>query len=129
MCSSDLREGGGIGLAAPQIGVSLAVIIVSDTIVPGGDPGGFEAMFNPKIVWASEEEEVQIEGCLSLPGRSGLVQRPKWCVVEYKQFRGEGMSTVTMECHGLLARCVQHEIDHLGGVLLSDHWLREIFPR
>lgn len=124
-----MREGGGIGLAAPQISSALRVIVVSDTILPGGNSGNFEAMLNPNLVWASEEEEVQIEGCLSLPGRFGLVLRPKWCVVGYQQYGDNGhLKNITMECHGLLARCVQHEVDHLDGVLISDHWLYEVQP-
>lgn len=122
-----MRASGGIGLAAPQVGASERLIVVSYACVGVKDAvDGWEAMLNPEILWASEEQEIQVEGCLSLPGRFGLVQRPKFVIVAYKSLT---WTSCTRECHGLFARCVQHEIDHLDGVLISDEWLEEVHSR
>jgi len=122
-----MRAGGGIGIAAPQVGATERLIVVSYACAGVKDAvDSWEAMLNPQIVWASEEEEIQAEGCLSLPGRFGLVRRPKFVVVEYKSLK---WASCTQECHGLFARCVQHEMDHLDAEMISDHWLEEIFPR
>lgn len=113
----------GLGLAAPQVGSPARVITLGQALFEDPVPNSWKVLVNPKIVWASDEQEVAIEGCLSLPGRFGLVRRPKWCVVEYKNLE---WAHCTEELHVLYARCVQHEIDHLDGRLISDHWLSEV---
>lgn len=104
----------GIGLAAPQVGVSRRVIVV-DVGEPDHVPF---AMLNPVIVESSEERERGEEGCLSIPGITGVVDRPLRVVVEGLDRAGKPLR---IEADGMLARCLQHEIDHLEGVLFVDH--------
>lgn len=99
----------GIGLAAPQVGVSKRVIVVDV-----GD--GLMKLINPKIV-KSEGEVEDTEACLSVPGKVGDVTRFKTVTVKAMQPEG---SIVKIEAEGLLARCLQHEIDHLDGILFID---------
>jgi peptide deformylase len=103
----------GIGLAAPQVGVSRRVIVV-DVNEPDQVPF---AMLNPVIVESSEERDRGEEGCLSIPGITGVVDRPERVVVEGVDRAGKPMR---IEADGMLARCLQHEIDHLDGVLFVD---------
>jgi peptide deformylase len=103
----------GIGLAGPQVGVGRRIIVV-DVKEEGSQPF---AMLNPRIVASSEETEKGEEGCLSIPGVSGVVNRPAAVVVEGLDRHGKPMR---MEADGLLARCLQHEIDHLDGILFLD---------
>ncbi len=103
-------ETGGVGLAAPQIGISLAVFVYDI-----GDRSG--VMANPKIVAHSDETEVEEEGCLSIPGVYGPVRRYKWIVVEYQDIRGRKKKE---RFEGFSARVIQHEMDHLDGVLFVD---------
>lgn len=104
----------GVGLAAPQIGVSQRVIVV-DVQDEGSEPF---AMINPRLVEAGSEREKGEEGCLSIPGLSAMVERPARVVVEGLDRKGE---PVRIAGEGLLGRCLQHEIDHLNGVLFVDH--------
>ncbi|HET8654581.1 MAG TPA: peptide deformylase [Longimicrobiaceae bacterium] len=104
----------GIGLAGPQIGVPQRVIVV-DVREEGSAPF---ALLNPRIVETSSDVEKADEGCLSIPGISGPVERRLRVVVEGLDEKGE---PVRIEAEGLLARCLQHEIDHLDGVLFIDH--------
>jgi len=101
----------GIGLAAPQVGISKRLIVVD----LGEDKA--EAMINPRIEWISEEIWETEEGCLSLPGVIAPVVRPLRIKVVYFNKKGE---EVELECSEMLARCIQHEIDHLNGVLFID---------
>ena len=103
----------GIGLAAPQIGISRRLIVV-DVAEEGMKPF---AMLNPRIVSAVPATDRAEEGCLSIPGVSGVVERPAAVVVEGVGLDGQEMR---IEAEGLLARCLQHEIDHLDGVLFID---------
>lgn len=103
----------GIGLAAPQIGV-LKRIIVCEFGEEGENP---VALCNPVIVESSEECEVDDEGCLSLPGISVPVERPCRVVCEAVSLKG---NPVRIEAEGLRARLLQHEIDHLDGLLIID---------
>lgn len=103
----------GIGLAAPQVGISRRVIVV-DVNEPDQVPF---AMLNPVVVESSEERDRGEEGCLSIPGVTGVVERPLRVVVEGVDRRGEPLR---IEADGMLARCLQHEIDHLDGVLFVD---------
>jgi peptide deformylase len=103
----------GIGLAAPQIGISQRLIVV-DVNEDGVAPF---ALVNPRIVESSRETERQEEGCLSIPGLGAPVERPARVVVEGRDADGR---SVRIEGEGLLGRCLQHEIDHLDGVLFID---------
>ena len=99
----------GVGLAGPQIGMLKRIIVV--------DIGeGPIVAINP-IITSQDGEEVDIEGCLSVPGKSGKVSRPYAVSVEYIDLDGESQ---TIEAEGFLARAFCHEIDHLNGVLYID---------
>jgi peptide deformylase len=104
----------GIGLAAPQVGVSRQVVVI-DTSEEKDQP---LRLVNPKVAWASDERAIAEEGCLSLPGQFAEVKRPVAVRVSYLD---ERESEQVIEAEGLLARCLQHEIDHLNGVLFVDH--------
>lgn len=99
----------GVGLAAPQVGV-LKKIIVVDVTEEGNDP---IVLINPEILELSGEQTGQ-EGCLSVPGKAGVVTRANY--VKIKGFN-ENMEEVVVEGEGLLARALQHEVDHLSGIL------------
>jgi peptide deformylase len=106
----------GIGLAAPQIGILQRVIVV-DVADKDEKPQHF-AMANPEILWKSDETSVHNEGCLSLPDHYADVTRPKQVRLRYIDRDGEVRE---LDADNLLATCVQHEIDHLNGVLFIDH--------
>lgn len=106
----------GIGLAAIQVGVAKRVLVLdisSDEEEP--DPRYF---VNPEIVWTSDELAIYNEGCLSLPEYYAEVARPDACRVEYLDYDGNRQ---TLEASGLLSTCIQHECDHLEGILFVDH--------
>ncbi len=103
-----MYDAGGVGLAAPQVGI-LKRICVIDITPDGTDPHVF---INPEIVERSEEVQTGYEGCLSYPGKSGIVTRAE--KVKVKAL-GRDMKPFTMEGEGLMARAMQHEIDHLDG--------------
>jgi len=103
----------GVGLAAPQVGVSQRVIVVD----PRDDEVAPFALVNPEIREASAETELGEEGCLSLPGLKEMVDRPVRVSVSGLNDEGE---PVTMRAEGLLARILQHEIDHIDGILFID---------
>ncbi len=106
----------GIGLAAPQIGVSLRVCVLD--LRDEDDPtAGRWVLVNPVIVESSDEEDKASEGCLSIPEMEEVVARPARVTV--RGFDPEG-EAVEVEAEGLLARALQHEIDHLDGVLFID---------
>lgn len=112
----------GIGLAAPQVGVSQRILVLD---VEQNDGVNMEEkknkpMFfvNPEIVWTSDDINVYQEGCLSVPGQYADVERPEKVRVKYLDYNGEEQE---LEADGLLATCIQHEIDHLDGVLFVDH--------
>lgn len=109
----------GIGLAATQIGVALRVIVVD--VAQKDDKNDPQVFINPKIVWASEEVAKFQEGCLSVPDIWDDVERPVAVKVEYLDLDGKPQS---VEADGLLADCLQHEIDHLNGTLFIDHLSR-----
>jgi peptide deformylase len=106
----------GIGLAAIQIGVPKRVVTI--------DLGKTEeernplVLINPEVTWASEETRTYQEGCLSIPEYYEEVLRPERVRLRYTDLRGE---TVETEADGLFATCLQHEIDHLNGILFIDH--------
>ncbi len=113
-----MRAAPGVGLAAPQVGVPLRVIVVE---IPEeeGDPnsGRLYTLINPQIVWASDEMEEGEEGCLSVPGWVGLVDRHTEVTVKALN---RGGKEVKIKAGGFLARVLQHEIDHLEGILFVD---------
>ena len=106
----------GIGLAAPQVGVLKRVIVLD--VAPEGEAPTPLRMANPEIVWVSDDDASYNEGCLSVPEHYGDVTRPATCRVRYLNEKNE---VKELEAEGLLATCVQHEIDHLDGVLFIDH--------
>jgi len=101
----------GIGLAAPQVGISLRLIVISDE-----EGRGVQALLNPAIVERGGEVTGE-EGCLSIPGVFAPVTRAAWVKVEARSVDGEPL---TLSARGLRARVLQHEIDHLDGVLFID---------
>lgn len=103
----------GIGLAAPQIGRSERLIVV-DVKEEGSTP---MALLNPVVVEFGDDKDRVEEGCLSIPNVAASVERPTSCVVEATDTRG---NPVRIEAEGMLSRCLQHEIDHLDGVLFID---------
>ncbi|MBI1245190.1 MAG: peptide deformylase [Alphaproteobacteria bacterium] len=106
----------GIGLAAPQIGVDKRVIVMD--LAREGEPPTPRKFVDPEIVWASDEMVPCEEGCLSVPDQYAEVERPKQVRV---RFRDENDAVQEIDCDGLLAVCIQHEMDHLEGVLFVDH--------
>lgn len=109
----------GIGLAAPQVGVLKRVIVV-DVSGDDEDPAPYK-MVNPKVTWASDEIGLYEEGCLSVPKSYSEVERPVAVKVSYLDENGEACE---IDADGLLATCLQHEIDHLNGTLFIDHLSR-----
>jgi peptide deformylase len=109
----------GIGLAAIQIGVAKRVLVI-DLDQKEGKKNPI-AYINPKIIWASEETAVFEEGCLSVPEIWDDVERPARIKCEYLDRDGKKQA---LEADGLLATCLQHEMDHLNGVLFIDHLSR-----
>ena len=107
----------GVGLAAPQIGISRRICVV-DVRDSEDAPGGRVALVNPEVVESSRETEKGTEGCLSIPGVDEYVTRPTRVVVRARNPEGD---EVEVEAEGLFGRALQHEIDHLNGVLFIDH--------
>lgn len=106
----------GIGLAAPQVGVTKRVLVV-DVSKEDGERKPL-CMANPEIVWRSDTHVTYEEGCLSLPDQYADVVRPDRCRV---RFLDQDNEIREIEAEGLLATCIQHEIDHLEGTLFVDH--------
>lgn len=106
----------GCGLAAPQVGVSKRVVVV-DIAHEGEEPSPIY-MVNPKIVWKSDETEICEEGCLSLPSLRAEVERPASVKVVYWDYNGAECELLAED---FLAVAIQHELDHLDGVLYIDH--------
>ncbi len=105
----------GIGLAAPQVGTLLRLFVVD--LMPDNKPQPM-VLINPEIVAASKETAIREEGCLSLPGQYAEVERPAHVVIRYEDETGARRQG---EAEGLLGACLQHEIDHLDGILFVDH--------
>jgi peptide deformylase len=106
----------GIGLAAIQIGVPLRVVTID--LAKEGEPRAPQFFINPEVVWESEALSDYEEGCLSIPEFFELVTRPAEVRIKYLDRNGEPLER---HCTGMLATCIQHEIDHLNGVLFIDH--------
>lgn len=112
---------GGVGLAAVQIGVLKRVVAVD---LGGKDRPTPKIFINPEIIEASGEEKIFREGCLSLPGVMIDVARPQKVHVRFRSLEGEACD---LKADGLLAICLQHEIDHLNGILITDRATPERF--
>ncbi|MBX4909135.1 MULTISPECIES: peptide deformylase [Rhizobium] len=106
----------GIGLAAIQIGVPRRMLVID--VSREGEEKQPQVFINPEIVKSSDERSVYEEGCLSIPDYYAEVERPAAVSVKYLDRNGKEQ---TVEADGLLATCLQHEIDHLNGVLFIDH--------
>lgn len=101
----------GVGIAAPQVGVSLQVCIVSEA------GKNHQYLFNPEITWFSKDTIALNEGCLSVPNVYGMVTRPKAIHVKAYNEKGKKMK---LKAKGWLSRVIQHEVDHLNGILFID---------
>lgn len=104
----------GVGLAAPQVGLNIRLMVIDITV--GEDPNRLVVMANPELL-EQEGEQREEEGCLSVPGYSGVVVRPAWVKVKGRDLKGE---ETILEGTGLLARAFCHEIDHLDGKLFIE---------
>lgn len=113
-----MREAEGAGLAANQVGVLKRILIAT-----GGEEIIYE-LINPHCEW-SDGETIGLEGCLSIPGCYGEVQRAEKVVIKALNRKGK---EVRLEAEGLLARILQHEMDHLNGILFTDKALRLVDP-
>jgi peptide deformylase len=111
-----MRKAIGIGLAAPQVGIAKRVIVL-DVARQGEEPQPM-MLANPEILWRSTELLTFNEGCLSLPEHYADVTRPAAIRLRYLDYQNESRE---LEVSGLLATCIQHEVDHLDGVLFVDH--------
>jgi len=111
----------GIGLAAIQVGVAKRIIVMDISRnrdkdeVPKKNPMYF---VNPEIIWKSEDKFIYEEGCLSVPNQFAEIERPKQCHVRHLDYNGHLQE---LKADGLLATCIQHEIDHLEGILFIDY--------
>tara|TARA_B100000925_G_C21915983_1_gene433664 strand:- start:67 stop:660 length:594 start_codon:yes stop_codon:yes gene_type:complete len=140
-----MYDANGIGLAAIQIGVAQRIIVMDisqsyseDEAADGGFEDDDEAaeakrlrdllkderprfFVNPEIIWTSNETRNYQEGCLSVPGFYDDVARPAQCKVKFLDYNGQPQE---IDCAGLLATCIQHEMDHLNGIVFLDHLSR-----
>ena len=114
----------GIGLAAIQIGVAKRIIVIDISRDKDKDrdkdkePKNLIYFVNPEIIWKSEDTFTYEEGCLSVPNQFAEIDRPKQCHVRYLDYNGHPQE---LKAEGLMATCVQHEIDHLDGILFIDY--------
>ena len=122
-----MHAANGVGLAAPQVGISQRIAVIwippDEEEQPDGSvielaPEQNYVLINPEIVKHSDKEEIGQEGCLSLPGRYGDVPRASWVTVDYTDLKGKRQRI--RKANGLLGRALQHEIDHLDGVLFTE---------
>ena len=108
----------GIGLAAIQIGVAKRVIVMDLSRDRDKEPKNPMYFVNPEIIWKSEEKFTYEEGCLSVPNQFAEIDRSKQCHVKHLDYNGHSQE---LKADGLLATCIQHEIDHLEGILFIDY--------
>ena len=111
----------GIGLAAPQVGLLERMLVVDVANPDEGEDKKPYCLINPEIIWKSEQTSVYKEGCLSIPDQYADVTRPAEVRVRFQNPTG---STEELHATGLLSTCIQHEIDHLNGVLFIDYLSR-----
>lgn len=119
-----LIDSDGVGLAAPQVGIMRRAVLVLETNVEEGEDEVILELINPVIV-SAEDEQRGAEGCLSVPGEYGIVLRPESVVVKAQDRWGEWFE---YEGHGLTARCICHELDHLDGHLFTEKAERMLSP-
>jgi peptide deformylase len=106
----------GVGLAAPQVGITKRIIVID--CARTDEPAAPYQMVNPELIKSSMDELANEEGCLSLPGHYADVSRPATARVKYLDENG---CQQIIDADGLLAVCIQHEIDHINGILFVDH--------
>ena len=106
----------GIGLAAVQIGILKRLVVID--ISKDEEKKNPIFLINPEIINLSEQTSVYEEGCLSLPGQFAEVERPAECILKYIDYYGKEKE---LKADGLLATCIQHEVDHLNGILFIDY--------
>ncbi len=111
-----MYEAPGIGLAAIQVGILKRIVVID--ITKGEDKKNPLYLINPEIIHRSKETSVYEEGCLSLPGQFAEIERPAECHLKYIDYHGKEK---TLKATGLLSTCIQHEVDHLNGVLFIDY--------
>jgi len=135
-----MHEANGIGLAAQQVGEAVQFCVVEFTRDLEDEPTHCKldgkltpqdllmplSLANPKATPISKNKDIMEEGCLSFPELKGPIQRPTTISVKYQDLDG---NPHTLECDGLLARCIQHEIDHLNGVLFIDRMDKKHFQQ
>ena len=105
----------GIGLAAIQVGILKRIVVIDISKEEKKNP---LFLVNPEIIYKSKNTSVYEEGCLSLPGQFAEIERPAECHIKYIDYNGKEKK---LETKGLLATCIQHEIDHLNGILFIDY--------
>jgi peptide deformylase len=106
----------GIGLAAIQVGILKRAVVID--VSKEDEKKNPLFLINPEIIYRSNETSIYEEGCLSLPGQYAEIERPSKCQVKYIDFDGKARE---LKAEGLLSTCIQHEIDHLDGVLFIDY--------
>tara|TARA_B100000965_G_scaffold176920_1_gene147581 strand:+ start:51 stop:572 length:522 start_codon:yes stop_codon:yes gene_type:complete len=106
----------GIGLAAIQVGILKRLVVID--ISKGEEEKKPIFLINPKIIHRSKKTSVYEEGCLSLPGQFAEIERPAECTLKYIDYDGKEKE---LKADGLLATCIQHEVDHLNGILFIDY--------
>ena len=106
----------GIGLAAVQVGILKRLIVID--ISKAEEKKNPIFLINPQIIHKSEKTSVYEEGCLSLPGQFAEIERPAKCTIKYIDYNGKEKD---LKADGLLATCIQHEVDHLNGILFIDY--------
>lgn len=116
-----MHKASGIGLAAPQVGIDIALLVVDISMIEGEEDKKPLMLINPKIT-DSHGEITMEEGCLSIPTVRAEVERPEKVFIEYQDL---DLNPQTIELKGLMSRVSQHEIDHLNGVLFVDHLTKE----
>ena len=116
-----MHKASGIGLAAPQVGIDLALTVIDISMIEGEEDKKPLTLINPKIT-DSHGNVIMEEGCLSIPSVRADVERPEKIFVQYQDL---DLNPVSIELDGVFARVAQHEIDHLNGVLFVDHLSKE----
>ena len=106
----------GIGLAAVQVGILKRLVVID--ISKGEEKKKPMFLINPQIIHQSKKTSVYEEGCLSLPGQFAEIERPAECTIKYIDYNGKEKD---LKADGLLATCIQHEVDHLNGILFIDY--------
>lgn len=115
-----VKPAGGIGLAAPQVGLALRLIVIA---MPNKN---LMALINPQIIKFSLRKQIGEEGCLSVPGKFGIVKRAK--IIKVKALDEKGQ-LIKFKAKDLFARVIQHEIDHLNGILFTDKAIKIFFEQ